>query len=207
VAEQEAFSVLGDRFADALQAATKWHRLQRRKGSGLPYLGHLLAVTAIVIEAGASEDAAIAALLHDSIEDQLEASGGLKGIRKRFGKNVADIVEACSDSDPRGGMKRNSENWLRRKEDYVGHLAAKSPDVLLVSLADKIHNASAILADLRVHKGRLWSRFRGGKKGTLWYYRSLCHAYRSSSANRLYPALVDEFDRLVTEVEEMAAPT
>jgi GTP pyrophosphokinase len=170
----------------------------------LPYIGHLLAVAAIVIEAGASEDAAIAAVLHDAIEDQPEASGGEKGIRKRFGKNVAEIVVACSDSDPRGGNKRNTENWLRRKEAYVAHLAAKSPDALLVSLADKIHNARSILADLRVHKGRLWSRFRGGKKGTLWYYRSLCHAFRSSSANRRYPALVDEFDRLVTEIEDMA---
>jgi (p)ppGpp synthase/HD superfamily hydrolase len=134
----------------------------------------------------------------------LEASGGVEGIRKRFDKNVADIVEACSDSDPGGGIKRNKENWLRRKEDYVAHLAANSPDVLLVSLADKIHNARAILTDLRVQKGRLWSRFRGGKKGTLWYYRSLCHAYRSSSANRHYRALVDEFDRLVTEMEAMA---
>jgi (p)ppGpp synthase/HD superfamily hydrolase len=204
VAEQLASIVLGDRFSDALQAATSWHRRQGRKGSGLPYIGHLLAVTAIVIEAGASEDAAIAAVLHDAIEDQAEQSGGATGIRKRFGKNVADIVEACSDSDPRGGIKRTKENWLRRKEDYVAHLAANSPDVLLVSLADKIHNARAILTDLRVQKGGLWSRFRGGKKGTLWYYRSLCHAYRSSSANRHHLALVDEFDRLVTEMEQLA---
>jgi (p)ppGpp synthase/HD superfamily hydrolase len=204
VAEQKASVVLGDRFADALQAAAEWHHRQVRKGSRLPYIGHLLAVAAIVIEAGASEDAAIAAVLHDAIEDQPEASGGEKGIRKRFGKNVAEIVVACSDSDPRGGSKRNTENWLSRKEAYVAHLVAKSPDALLVSLADKIHNARSILADLRVHKGRLWSRFRGGKKGTLWYYRSLCHAFRSSSANRRYPALVDEFDRLVTEIEDMA---
>lgn len=201
---EKASIVLGDRFAAALQAASEWHRRQGRKGSGLPYLGHLLAVAGIVIEAGADEDTAIAALLHDAVEDQRKASGGEEGIKKRFGKRVADIVVACSDSDPRGGARRDKGNWLLRKEQYVADLPSKSPDVLLVSLADKIHNARAIVADLRVHHGLVWARFRGGKTGTLWYYRSLCHAFRASRANRMHRDLVDELDRLVSAMEDMA---
>lgn len=195
--------MLGDRFADALQAASEWHRPQGRKGSRIPYLGHLLTVAGIVIEAGADEDTASAALLHDAIEDQCEACGGEDGIRRRFGKRVADIVGACSDSDPEGGAKRTKSNWRRRKEQYVAELPSQPPEALLVSLADKIHNARSIVADLRINRQLTWERFRGGRAGTLWYYRSLRDAFRASRANRLHRSLVDEFDGLVSAMEEL----
>jgi GTP pyrophosphokinase len=183
------------RFEDALVLAHQLHADQLRKGTRIPYIGHLLAVTAIVIENGGTEDEVIAALLHDSIEDQ----GGAQvreDIRQRFGDNVAAIVDGLTDTD-----QTPKPPWRERKADYIAHLGEASSSVLLVSLADKTHNAGSILRDLRHEGDRVWSRFTGGKDGTLWYYRTLVEAFW---ARGQFAALVDELDRIVTELERLA---
>lgn len=185
---------LSERFAAALGYATELHARQVRKGSGVPYIAHLLAVTALVLEYGGDEDTAIAALLHDAVEDQGGAATRA-AIAARFGEPVAAIVDGCSDTDvvPK-------PPWQARKEAYIAHVAAAPPAVLLVSAADKLHNARSILADYRQVGEALWERFTGSRAGTLWYYRALVTAYRQTVAP---PALVDELDRTVTELERL----
>ncbi len=182
------------RFAEALAYAVELHAQQKRKGTEIPYAAHLLAVCAIAMEHGANEEEAIAAVLHDAIEDQGGARTGAE-IERRFGAGVRAIVEGCTDADvvPK-------PPWRARKEKYVAHLADASPSVLLVSASDKLHNARAILADLRELGDAVWSRFTGGKEGTLWYYRSLVEAFRP----RAHPRLVAELDRVVSEMERLA---
>jgi len=186
--------VLGSRFDEALALATRLHATQLRKGTSIPYVAHLLSVAALVLEAGGDEDQAIAALLHDAVEDQGGAAT-LAEIRRRFGDRVAAIVDGCSDTD-----QVPKPPWRRRKEVYLEHLAEAGPDVLLVSLADKIHNARAVLADLRVLGDGLWPRFSGGKDGELWYYRRLADTF----AARRPGALADELGRTVAEIERLA---
>jgi (p)ppGpp synthase/HD superfamily hydrolase len=162
---------LTDRFDDALAYASRLHREQTRKGSDIPYVAHLLAVCSLVIEHGGSEDQAIAALLHDAAEDQ----GGeprLSEIRARYGAAVADIVADCTDA-----WTEPKPPWRPRKEAYLAALPSKPPASLLVSLADKTHNASAILGDYRELGDKLWDRFNGGREGTIWYYRSLSEVF------------------------------
>ena len=186
--------LLGSRFEEALLYAIRLHARQRRKGTSIPYAAHLLAVSAIVLEDGGDEDQAIAALLHDAVEDQ----GGrpvLEQIRSRFGDRVAAIVEGCTDAEviPK-------PPWRERKERYVAHVRQASPDVRRVSAADKLHNARAILTDLRRHGGTLWSRFSGGREGVLWYYRALVSAYQAAGSG----PLAEELDRVVGEIERLA---
>ena len=160
-------SPLSPRFEDALLYATRLHATQTRKGNHVPYVSHLLAVTSLVLEAGGDEDTAIAALLHDAAEDQ----GGLATlaeIRTRFGGAVADIVAACSDT-----FDEPTPPWHVRKRAYIAHLRNAPPAVLLVSCADKLHNARAISTDHRVLGDALWSRFNAGRDDILWYYREL----------------------------------
>lgn len=183
-------SHLGPRFTAALAFASEIHGAQRRKGTTIPYIAHLLAVAAIVIEAGGDEDAAIAALLHDAVEDQ----GGKPmsdRIRDRFGAEVADIVDACSDTDviPK-------PPWRERKEAYVAAIAHKSDKALLVSLADKVHNASAILFDHQQIGDEVWNRFTGGRDGTLWSYRALADAFRNRTPIALWQRLDDTVSAL-----------
>jgi len=150
-----------------------------------------MTVAAIVLEQGGDEDLAIAALLHDAVEDQ----GGrrtLNRIRRLFGERVAGIVESCSDA-----IRLRKPPWRERKRKYVEHIRNSPPDVRLVSLADKLHNAGRIAADLRTHGNKVWARFSGGKSGTLWYYRELVHAYRLAGSP---PEMVDELERLVTRM-------
>lgn len=184
----------GPRFEDALAYAARLHRAQVRKGSGIPYITHLLAVAAIVGEHGGGEDEVIAALLHDAVEDQ----GGqprLEEIRARYGDAVAAIVWGCTDADT-----VPKPPWRARKEAYVAHLADASPGVRLVSSADKLHNARSILADLNALGPALWDRFTGGRDGSLWYYRALADAFL-----RLGPGpLADELDRTVREIARRA---
>ncbi len=189
---------LSERFADALVYATGLHAGQVRKGSGVPYIAHLLAVTALVLEYGGDEDTAIAALLHDAVEDQGGAATRA-AIAARFGEPVAVIVDGCSDTDvvPK-------PPWQARKEAYIAHVAGAPPAVLLVSASDKLHNARSILADYRQVGEALWDRFTGSRAGTLWYYRALVTAYRQTAAP---PALVDELDRTVTELERLTGAT
>ena len=186
--------LLTQRFEDALTFAARLHARQKRKGSDIPYVSHLMAVAGLVLENGADEDTAIAALLHDAIEDQ----GGAKmreEIRRRFGDRVTAIVDGCTDAET-----IPKPPWRARKEAYVAHIAHADAATRLVSAADKLHNARAILADYRVLGEKLWKRFSGGKDGTLWYYRALSETYRRAGGN----PLTEELDRVVAEIERLA---
>ena len=189
--------ILTKRFEEALVFTSHEHRKQLRKGSNIPYVSHLLAVAGIVLEYGGSEDEAIAALLHDAVEDQ----GGtpmLDKIRGLFGTEVADIVEGCTDSFEEEWEYKSP--WKQRKRDYIDHVRSASPSIRLVSAADKLHNARSILRDYRECGETLWHRFHAGRKDQLWYYRSLVQSFR---VTQTVPGLVDELDRTVTELEHM----
>jgi (p)ppGpp synthase/HD superfamily hydrolase len=183
-----------EKFENALVYTACLHRVQTRKGTGVPYVTHLLAVAAIVGENGGTEDEVVAALLHDAPED----AGGearLAEIRARFGDPVADIVAGCTDTyeDPK-------PPWRARKEAYLDHLAGAPAPVRLVSAADKLHNARSVLADYQAAGEDLWDRFNGGRDGTLWYYRAVADALRRAGNG----PLVDELDRVVTDLERLA---
>lgn len=185
---------LTERFIEALEFATRLHDSQLRKGSETPYVAHLLAVASLVMEAGGSEDEVIAALLHDGPEDQ----GGLQTlaeIHSRFGESVAHIVAECSDS-----FEAEKPPWKERKLAYLRHLESASPSGVLVSCADKLHNARSVLTDYRTIGDELWGRFRGGREGTLWYYRALVDKYGQKS---LPAMLFEELDRTVSELERL----
>jgi GTP pyrophosphokinase len=187
---------LSSRFREALVFAAELHRDQVRKGTTVPYVAHLLSVAGIVLEHGADEDEAIAALLHDAVEDQ----GGpptREAIRRRFGERVAAIVDGCTDVDT-----IPPPPWRACKEACVAHVRHSSPSVLLVSAADKLHNSRAILNDYRLGGESVWAHFKGGREGTLWYYRALVLAFRETGGAR--PALIDELDRVVSELERVA---
>jgi (p)ppGpp synthase/HD superfamily hydrolase len=188
-------TALSERFDDALRVASDLHREQVRKGSGVPYVSHLLAVASIVLEHGGDEDEAIAALLHDAVEDQ----GGAPtetAIRARFGETVAGIVRECSAEEKTPGA-----TWRQRKERYIAHLAAATPSAVLVSLADKLHNARSILRDHRRLGVDMWEPFNAGPDEQQWYYRSLLAAYRVRAGDdeRLAP-LVDELARTIDDI-------
>ncbi|MCC6574950.1 MAG: HD domain-containing protein [Planctomycetes bacterium] len=185
---------LSPRFDQALQYATLIHAGQRRKGTEVPYVGHLLGVASIVIDDGGSEDEAIGALLHDAAEDA-GGKGRLADIRSRFGEVVASIVAACTDT-----VETPKPEWRKRKEDYIAHVAKASAAALRVSAADKLHNARSVLADYRKVGESLWERFTGKKDGTLWYYRSMVAVLRKAGGG----AIVEELDRVVTELERVA---
>ena len=186
---------LNQRFEDALLYAAQLHAGQERKGSGIPYVAHLLSVAALVIEDGGSEDEAIAALLHDAVEDQGGAER-LRAIAGRYGTRVARIVLACSDttSEPK-------PPWPARKEAYLAHLPDQPSKALRVSMADKLHNARSIVADIRRHGDAVFERFTGKKEGTLWYYRSLVRIYSEAGCQGY---LREELERVVAEMERLA---
>lgn len=187
--------MLSNRFTEALVYATELHANQKRKGGKVPYISHLLTVASVVLEYGGNEDEAIAALLHDAVEDQ----GGpatREIIRQKFGENVAAIVDGCTDSDI-----TPKPPWQARKEEYINHIPTASASVRLVSAADKLHNAWSILKDYRLYGEAVWQKFHGGKAGTLWYYRSLVTAFRQVESH----PLVDELDRVVTKLEKLVA--
>ena len=187
---------LGDRFSDALRYASELHALQPRKGTKIPYVAHLLAVAALILEYGGDEDLAIAGLLHDAVEDQGGAAT-LKEIRRRYGERVAQIVNACSDTDT-----VPKPPWRQRKERHIAEIAHAEPEVRLVYAADKVHNARAILRDVRRDGDAVWSRFKGGKDGTLWYYERLVQALKGPGDN----PLIGELEEVVTELKRAAAP-
>ncbi len=189
---------LSDRFDRALVYATHVHAGQLRKGTDVPYIAHLVAVAALVMEHGGDEDQALAALLHDAAEDQ----GGevrLADIRARFGERVEAIARGCSDALPATGEEKPP--WKLRKEEYLRHLEPVDHDVLLVSAADKLHNARAILLDYREDHEALWERFNGGREGTLWYYRKIVRVL----ARRLPGPVTRELADTVARLEELAA--
>lgn len=186
---------LTSRFVEALAYATDVHQGQLRKGTAVPYVSHPLAVCSLVLEDGGSEDEAIAALLHDAVED----GGGrerLDDIRKRFGDRVADIVWGCSDTD-----QVPKPPWKERKLRYIEHVRQASAAVRRVSCADKVHNARAILRDYRLLGERLWERFSSSGDETLWYYRELLAAFRGAGSG----PLVEELARVVGELETSRA--
>jgi GTP pyrophosphokinase len=184
---------LSERFTDALTFATQLHANQTRKGGGVPYISHLLGVASIALEYGANEDEAIAALLHDAIEDQGGAATR-EEIRHRFGDVVTEIVDGCTDSD-----QTPKPPWLQRKEAYIAHIPTASASVRLVSAADKLHNVWSILKDYRLLGDAVWERFQGRKDGTLWYYRSLVKAFHTAGST----PLVEEFERVLDELERL----
>jgi GTP pyrophosphokinase len=182
------------RFASAMTYAHQVHHHQRRKGTGIPYIAHILGVTAIAMEYGANEDEAIGALLHDAAED----GGGeetLAYIRAQFGDAVAEIVLGCSDSlveDPEDKLP-----WLERKENYLAHLENASASVCLVSAADKLHNVRSIIRDYREHGEDMWDRFQGKRDGTLWYYETVADTLMRRYRSQLTRDLQDSVDELL----------
>ena len=185
-----------ERLIEGLAAAAQIHRDQVRKGTTIPYVSHLLGTCAIAFEYGANEDEAIAALLHDAIEDG-QPTEAARATVWGFGEEVGRIVEGCIDADT-----HPKPPWRERKEAYLAGLAAKDRSILLVSASDKLHNARSIVRDLRVVGEDLWGRFNAPKDQTLWYYRSLVNGYRGNPAHTR--ALIDELDRTVTEMEALA---
>jgi (p)ppGpp synthase/HD superfamily hydrolase len=186
--------ILSDRYQAALSRAFQLHQGQYRKGSRIPYLAHLLSVSALVMENNGDEDQAIAALLHDAVEDQ----GGrptLESIKRQFGERVADIVEGCTDA-----YAQPKPPWKGRKTTYLTKLMGADDSVLLVSLADKVHNARSILIDLKNNEDSVWDKFKGGKEGTLWYYQSLVEIFDKTS----FTILKNELSLLVDEITKRA---
>lgn len=187
------------RYNEALAFAAALHCDQVRKGAEIPYISHLISVSALVMEYGGDSDQAIAGLLHDAIEDQAEAHGGVDAlsriIESRFGPEVLRIVLACTDA---AGTPKPP--WLERKEAYLEHLRHADGRVALVSCADKLHNARTILADLRVHGVAIFDRFSSPKTQTLWYYRSLAAVFGAS----LPGPLADELQRTVMQMHAEA---
>jgi (p)ppGpp synthase/HD superfamily hydrolase len=191
---------LSGRFSEAAAGAAELHARQLRKGTRVPYAAHVMAVTAIALEFGANEDEAIAALLHDAIEDappELGPGWVRAWIRVRFGQAVLDIVEGCTDTD-----QQPKPPWRARKEAYVAHLRDASPSVLLVSAADKLHNTRAILRDVEALGDGVWERFHHAPEpradSVVGYYRGLVAAFRARGE---HPALVEALDRVVTAIE------
>jgi len=188
---------LSSRFEAAVTFATQLHRTQVRKGSGVPYVSHLLGVCSLVLEYGGDEDCAIAALLHDAIEDQ----GGLETrdeISQRFGERVTTIVEACTET-----YETPKLPWRERKEAYLAHIPNLTDAAALVSAADKIHNGRSIIKDWREVGEAIWERFKGKKEGTLWYYSALIDAFDK----RPPTPIVRELRRTVAELNAIAKTT
>jgi len=188
-----------DDFENALAFATRLHARQFRNGTDIPYISHLIGVAGLVLENEGGRDEAIAALLHDSVEDQgKDYPGGVTALRSvigdRFGARVLEIVNACTDTD-----EDPKPPWRSRKESYIERLSEASASARLVSCADKLHNARAIVSDLRVMGDSLWGRFNGGRDGTFWYYRALSDAFIRRGPKRL----AEELDRTVQVMERL----
>ncbi|HEY4843899.1 MAG TPA: HD domain-containing protein [Terriglobales bacterium] len=184
---------LGLRLQRAFRYAAEKHAGQTRKQTAVPYLSHLMAVASLVLEAGGDEDMAIAALLHDVVED----CGGmprLREVRKLFGRRVAHIVEGCTDS-----FGEPKAEWIERKKDYLHEVTHADAETRLVSASDKLHNVRTILADYRQEGAAIWARFSGKKEGTLWYYRALSDEYQRRGANRI----TRELELAVAELETL----
>jgi (p)ppGpp synthase/HD superfamily hydrolase len=195
VSEQTSTPKLSGQFSKALVYAELKHHNQVRKGGDIPYVGHILTVAGLVINDGGTEQQAIAALLHDAVED----AGGpttLEEIRANFGDDVARIVEECSDTD-----KEPKPPWRQRKQDYIDHLAEVGQDTLLVSVADKLDNARSMLRDYHEHGAELWERFTvKDPRDHLWYYGALIEAYGNRNCTSW---MVGELERVVDELKRL----
>lgn len=194
---------LSTRFDHALLFAAQVHRNQDRKKTGIPYISHLLGVASIVLDYGGDEDMGIAALLHDAAEDH----GGramLQTIEQLFGPRVAKIVDGCTDSYGEEG-KRKPE-WYRRKLRYLHRVRNEDAETRFVSAADKLYNTRAVLRDLRYSGESVFDRFSAPKARVLWYYRALVREYRAAGVTHLLKPLLDDLDRVVTELEHLSGP-
>ena len=194
-------SPLSIRFDHALLFAAQVHRNQGRKKSGVPYISHLLGVAAIVLDYGGDEDMGIAALLHDAAEDH----GGkamLAVISQMFGPRVAKIVDGCTDAY--GDEGKNKPKWYPRKLRYIRRVRHEDADTRFVSAADKLYNARAILRDVRQYGDSAFGSFSAPKAKVLWYYRSLVREYRAAGVTHQLKPLLDDYDRVVTELEHLA---
>ncbi len=193
--EKQKSMRLGPRFLRAFNFAAEKHTGQTRKASTIPYIAHLMGVASLVLEFGGDEDMAIAALLHDVVED----CGGapmLKEVRRKFGARVAKIVDGCTDSDT-----DPKPPWRERKERYIRHLKSADAETRLVSAADKLNNVRSILSDYREVGESVWARFKGGRDGTLWYYRALLQEFLRRKPNRL----IRELELAIQELEAAAS--
>jgi GTP pyrophosphokinase len=187
----EVPETLTNRLDQAFRYAHEVHAEQFRKGTSVPYLGHLMGVASIVLDDGGTEDETIAALLHDAAEDH----GGrtrLEDIRSRFGDAVAQIVSDCTDN-----WDTPKPPWVERKQSYVQHARMLSPSSLRVSAADKVHNTYGLLRDLRNAGEAVWGRYEASADDVLTYYESLVRAYRHAGGGRL----VDELERIVRGIQ------
>ncbi len=191
--------MLTERYDDALVFARQRHNTQVRKGSGVPYVSHLLGVSSLVLESGGDEDQAIAGLLHDTLEDFDHTGVTFDELVGRFGERVARIVRDCSDAEP--GSGENKMPWRVRKEAYIAALEGHADDSLLVSNADKLHNARSIVADYVQMGPSLWRRFNPDAD-QLWYYRSLVAVFR-----RRGTPLAGELERTVTQLNSLVEQT
>ncbi len=182
-----------ERVDDALSLACDAFRGIRRKGSGVPYLSHLLAVAALVAEHGGDEDQIIAALLHDTLEDirDIRASD----LEARFGLRVSGFVVALSDT-----TVYPKPPWLQRKQDYLAKLRSESPELKLISSADKLHNASSILRDFGLVGEDIWDRFTATREQTLWYYREVLAALSDGYSH----PIVGELRHVVLQLHQAA---
>ncbi|MEO1373497.1 MAG: HD domain-containing protein [Cyanobacteria bacterium J06635_10] len=185
-------TVLTAKFEAALVYATRLHAKQTRFRSGVPYISHLLSVSALVLEAGGNENEAIAALLHDSVEDQ-GGSQTREQIRRVFGSEIVAIIDGCTECDT-----YPKPPWEERKRKYLENLRHATPSVRRVSLADKLHNARSLLTDRQKFGDRVWTRFKGGKEKTLWFYRSLIEVYQQTGSDWM----TEEFTRVASQLLE-----
>jgi GTP pyrophosphokinase len=185
----------GPRFEEALIYATRLHAQQKRKASDVPYIAHLLGVASLVLEDGGREDEAIAALLHDAIEDQGGAATR-EEIRRRFGDSVTAWVDACTDAET-----IPKPPWRERKERLLREARRASPEVRRILAADKLHNVRSVLTDYRRLGDAVWPRFTAGKSGTLWYYRAMVDALSEGPPS----SLVETLGREVAELERIVA--
>ena len=192
-----------EKLTRALEYARHLH-IDRRKGTGIPTMAHLMGVASLVIgEAGladfpVTEDMVVAALLHDAVEDH----GGalrLADIRQNFGANVARMVEGLSDSlaeDP-----NTKDPWEQRKQAYIDRVRVEPADVRLISVADKLYNARSIVEDYRVIGPEVWRRFNRGRDLQIWYFETILEVFKSAGKSRI----VDEFERVVVELKRITA--
>ncbi|NQW73472.1 MAG: HD domain-containing protein [Actinobacteria bacterium] len=190
----EPHVLLTEKYSEAVLFASTLHRRQTRKGNDIAYVAHLLGVSSLVLEARGDEDQAIAALLHDAAEDQ----GGqptIDVIEGKFGSRVSGIVKACSDSLAENPGEKAS--WLVRKTEHIAKLAVAADDVVIVAMADKVHNARAIVSDLSIHGTKTWTKFNASSEQILWYYTSNLLVAQERKAPRF---LIDALDRALGEM-------
>lgn len=183
---------LTNKFEQALVYATQLHANQTRKVDKIPYISHLMSVSALILEAGGSEDEAIAGLLHDAIEDQ-GGKATREEIRQKFGETVVEIVDGCTESDI-----TPKPPWKERKIQYIENIRNASDSVKLVSLADKLHNARSLLIGYQNQGDKLWDYFSGSKEDKLWFYGELLKIYKQGNVN----FMTVELQRILKELRQ-----